>query len=517
VNVATLLERAAGAQPGRPALIGAGIETDYAGWRLRAGRLASALTARGVAPGDRVALLMGNSAAFLESLFAVFIAGAVVVPVNTRLHPKECAYMLEHSGSRALLHDARFAAALAEVELPPRLAVLRVAGDGDPYEAAIGAAADFGPSVERAPDDVAWLFYTSGTTGRPKAAMVTHGNLAFMAERYGAEVFPARPDDRVLHAGPLTHGSGLWSLPLTAAGVTHVIPASASFDPAEIFGLIERHRVTNVVFISPTMVKLLLESEASTRADCSSLRFLAYGGAPIHPDDQRAALDRWGPILCNLYGQGECPMTISMLGPAEHAEAAAAHPERLRSAGLPRGGIEVAVLGDDRAPAPVGAVGEVCVRGPVVMRGYWRNDEATAAAFHDDGWYRTGDLGSFDADGYLYLGDRVKELVISGGANVYPRELEDVIGRLDGVGDVAVIGIPDRHWGESVVAVVVPARPDAVTADAVVAACRANLASYKKPRWVVFVDALPRSAYGKVLKRELVERFAGLATGTVDA
>jgi acyl-CoA synthetase (AMP-forming)/AMP-acid ligase II len=340
--------------------------------------------------------------------------------------------------------------------------------------------------------------------------MITCGNLAFMAGRYAAEVVPVRPAERVLHAGPLTHGSGLWALPLTAAGATHVLPLSPSFSPAELFGLIERHRVTNLVFVSPTMLKMLLEAPEAATADCSSLRFAAYGGAPIHPDDLHAALDAWGPILCNLYGQGECPMTISMLTPADHA-AAAQGDGRLLSVGRPRAGIEVAVLDEDGAPVAAGATGEICVRGPVVMRGYWRNEEATDAAFRD-GWYRTGDLGTFGDAGYLYLGDRLKELIISGGSNVYPRELEDVIGRLESVRDVAVVGIPDRHWGESVVAVVVPAAPGAVSAEEVVAACQAELASYKKPRYVVLTERLPRSAYGKILKRELIAKL-GLQSG----
>lgn len=500
MNVARLLEQAAGEHADAPALIAGERVTSYAEWRARVGRLASALSDAGIGSGDRVSLLMGNSPAFLEALFAVFTVGGVVVPTNTRLHPKEYAYTVQHSGSRTLLFDARLEADVRGIGLPSDTVLLRV----DELESAIAGAPDFGPAVDRGADDLAWLFYTSGTTGRPKAAMVTHGNLGFMAERYAPEVFAVEAGDRALHAGPLTHGSGLWSLPLTAAGATHVIPESTSFDSEEIFDLIERHRVATVVFVSPTMLKILLESEASATADCSSVRFVAYGGAPIHPEDQRAALERFGPVLCNLYGQGECPMTISMLRPEEHVG------ERLRSVGRPRGGIEVAVLGPDGAPVATGEVGEVCVRGPVVMRGYWENEEATAEAFRG-AWYHTGDLGSFDEDGFLSLGDRVKELVISGGSNVYPREVEDVIRGLAGVEDVAVIGIPDRHWGESVVAVVV----GSVTEDDVVQVCRANLAGYKKPRWVVFEDALPRSAYGKVLKRNLVMRYKDLAAGTM--
>lgn len=507
VNIATYLERSASAHPEQIGIVEGSERISYASWLARCGRLARALAERGVGPGDRVGLLLPNSAALLESLFAVFMAGAVVVPLNVRAHPREYGYMLEHSGARALIYDARFEEGVRSTELSPEPALLRVGGDDDTYAAAIAAADHFGPAVPRGAGDLAWLFYTSGTSGRPKGAMVTHGNLAFMTDHYPGEVYAASTDDRALHAGPLTHGSGLWAIPLTAAGATQVVPQEASFSPDEIFRLIEAERITKVVFVAPTMLKMLLASPACAAADCSSLRFLGYGGAPIHPDDLRAALERWGPVLCNVYGQGESPMTITLLSPRDHAEARAAHPERLLSVGRPRKHIEVAVLGDDGEPAPPGAIGEVCIKGPVVMAGYWRNEEATAEALHG-GWYHTGDLGSFDSDGFLYLKDRLKDLVITGGANVYPREVEDVILQVEGVQDVAVIGVPDRHWGESVVAVVVPEADGAVTSARIVDACRAQLASYKKPRRVVFVDALPRSAYGKVLKRELVRRYA---------
>jgi acyl-CoA synthetase (AMP-forming)/AMP-acid ligase II len=516
VNVAQFLRRAAAEHPEQPALIEGETTLTYAEWLERVGRVASVLRRLGVERGDRVALLMANSAALLESLFGVLTVGAVVVPINTRLHPKEYEYMLEHSGSKVLIYDGRFdeglrTTAIAERDVP----LLRVGagvGDAIDYEEAVAPADDFGPAVEVAGDDLAWLFYTSGTTGRPKGAMVTHGNLEFMTDRYFAEVYAASTADRALHAGPLTHGSGLWAIPLTAAAATHVVPRSPSFDPAEIFDLIGRHRITKLVFLSPTMIKMLIEHDAAADADCASLRFVGYGGAPIHPDDLQAAIDRWGYVLCNIYGQGECPMTISMLSPADHERAAAANPERLRSVGPPRGVIEVAVCDEEARILPAGEVGEICVNGPVVMRGYWTDPSATEEVFRL-GWYHTGDLGTFDEDGYLYLLDRTKELVISGGANIYPREVENVLLQHDGVREAAVFGVPDRFWGESVVAVVVPRGDGSVSAEELIDLCRSNLASYKKPRWVVFVDELPRSAYGKVLKRELAERFSSLAEG----
>jgi acyl-CoA synthetase (AMP-forming)/AMP-acid ligase II len=507
MNVARYLEESAERHPGQAAVVEGDRLISYDQWRLRSAKLAKVLEELGVERGDRVSLLLPNSTAFLEALFAAVTVGAVVVPIGTRLHPEEYAYLISHNESSVLIHDARYADGVASIDLPPSLVRLQVGGvaaaETLDYAAAVEGAADFGPAVERSADDVAALFYTSGTTGRPKAAMVTHGNLDVMVRGYLEDVYPASTDDRALHAGPLTHGSGLWSFALTAAAATHVLPQSASFNPEEIFGLVKEHRVTNLVFLSPTMVHMLIDSPASASADCSSLRFVAYGGAPMHPEDLLAAMDRWGPILCNIYGQVECPMTITALLPSEHEEARRERPERLRSAGRARPGIEVIVGDDDSRPLPTGVVGHVCVRGPIVMSGYWANPDATAEVFQT-GWYRTGDLGRFDEDGFLFLVDRAKDVVISGGSNIYPSEVEDVISRLDAVREVAVVGVPDRFWGESVVAVVVPEPGCELTADEVIDSCRARLASYKKPSRVVFRSELPRSATGKVLKKELV-------------
>jgi acyl-CoA synthetase (AMP-forming)/AMP-acid ligase II len=375
------------------------------------------------------------------------------------------------------------------------------------YEAFLATGDSAQSDVECDGADIAWLFYTSGTTGKPKGAMVTQANLRFMSDHYPREVYRLREDDIVMHAGPLTHGSGLWALPITAAAAPHLIPTSASFDPEHIFELIAAHRVTKIAFIAPTMITMLLNSPAIDRYDMSSLRFIGYGGSSMYVEDLKRAVRRWGPILCQIYGQGESPMTISMLGPEDHrlrddpvAE------KRLASAGRVREDITVAVLdGADRELAD-GEIGEIAIRGEVVMRGYWKKPEATAEAFRND-WYHTGDLGKRDGDGYLYLLDRKKEMIISGGANIYPREVEEVLLLHPGVLEVAVIGIPDRLWGESVMAVVRP-RPGAnPTEEELTSLCREHLAGYKKPRFFRFVPDLPKSGYGKILKRELKEEI----------
>ena len=460
MNVAQVLETSALTYPDHPGIIHGERTLTYAEWWDRARKVAAVLAELGARPGDRVALLLPNSSEFLESLYGTLAAGCVVVPINTRLHPKEYSYILEQSGSRALIFHEAYDEGVASLDIDrTATSLIRVGGGSNPgavsYRDAVGAAgaADL---VETDPDALAWLFYTSGTTGRPKGAMVTHRNLDFMTAQFAAEVYTTGPEDRAMHAGPLTHGSGLWSIPLTAAAATHVIPTSLSFDAVEILGLLEKHAVTQIVFVSPTMIKMLLESPVCATADCSSLRFLGYGGAPIHTDDLLAAMDRWGSVLCNIYGQGECPMTLSMLSPADHDEAAAHHPERLRSVGRARAGIEVAVCDDDGARLPTGEIGEICVTGTIVMKGYWDDPAATSDAFRV-GWYHTGDLGRYDDDGFLYLLDRAKEMIISGGANIYPREVETVLLQHPAVADAAVVGIPDRHWGESIVAVVVPA------------------------------------------------------------
>jgi acyl-CoA synthetase (AMP-forming)/AMP-acid ligase II len=296
-------------------------------------------------------------------------------------------------------------------------------------------------------------------------------------------------------------------LPITAGAGTHLIPTSTRFDPEHIFKLIEAERVTKIAFIAPTMITMLLNAPAIDRHDMSSLRFIGYGGSPMYVEDLKRAVRRWGPILCQIYGQGESPMTISMLTPEDHRLSNDPVAERrLASAGRVRRDITVAILdGDDRELGDE-QIGEIAIRGAVVMKGYWSKAEATAEAFKSD-WYHTGDLGKRDADGYIYLLDRKKELIISGGANIYPREVEEVLLLHSGVLEAAVIGVPDRLWGESVMAVIRPRAGADPSEEELLELCRAHLAGYKKPRFFRFVPDLPKNAYGKILKRELKDRI----------
>jgi long-chain acyl-CoA synthetase len=467
----------------------------YAQLAERAARLAGALRSRfGLKPGERVALIAKNSPAYVELKYAIWHAGLAAVPANAKLHGLELAYILEHSGARVC-----FASPGLDDEVAPHAPkgldrLIRI--DSAEYEALL---AEDPIAVEpRAGDDLAWLFYTSGTTGKPKGAMLTHRVLNWASHAYMAEVDEVRPGDPLLHAAPMSHGSGLYIMSHVARLGVNVVPESGGFEPEEIFRLFDAWPRTSM-FAAPTMIKRLVEHGGDCNAD--NIRTIVWGGAPMYVEDALAALDRFGPRFAQIYGQGESPMTITTLSKQDIADRA--HPrwrERLGSAGRPYGCLEVAVTEAQGRPLPVGETGEIICRGEVVMPGYWNNPDATASAIRD-GWLYTGDVGAFDADGYLTLKDRSKDLVISGGSNIYPREIEEVLLTHPEVREASVIGRPDSEWGEIVVAYVVgEASPQALDA-----LCLDNIARFKRPKDYVFVDALPKNNYGKILKTELRE------------
>jgi long-chain acyl-CoA synthetase len=359
----------------------------------------------------------------------------------------------------------------------------------------------------RAPEDVAWLFYTSGTTGRPKGAMLTHRNLLAMTLSYFADVDRIGPADAILHAAPMSHGSGCYILPHAARGACQVIPASGGFDPAEIVALL-RHWRGVTMFAAPTMVKRLAEHPAAAASDHPGLKTIVYGGGPMYRADLDRASAVLGDRLAQIYGQGESPMCITALDKAAHAERGhPRHDARLASVGRAQAVVEVIVADDADRPLPPGAPGEVLVRGDSVMAGYWRDPEASARTLRG-GWLHTGDIGVLDEDGFLTLRDRSKDLIIAGGANIYPREVEEVLLRHPAVAEAAVVGAPDAAWGERVVAFVV-ARPGVPCDPAALDAfCLAQIARFKRPRAYHLVEALPKNSYGKVLKTELRARLA---------
>jgi long-chain acyl-CoA synthetase len=493
MNLALWLERAGRAAPGAPA-IGHGARTvqTYAALAGRAARIAGALRQAGLVPGDRVALVAKNHPDYVAILFGIWHAGLAAVPANAKLHGAELGYILEHSGARFCFASPPLDAEIAP-HAPASLERL-VAIDSADYRRMLSA--DPVPVQPRSGDDLAWLFYTSGTTGKPKGAMLTHRVLAWASHAQMSEVDIIQPGDPILHAAPLSHGSGLYCIAYVARCGVSVVPESASFEPEEVFRLFAKWPSTSM-FAAPTMIKRLVECPAD--CDASTIRTLIWGGAPMYVEDAKLALDRFGPRLAQIYGQGESPMTITTLSKQDIADRA--HPRwlaRIGSAGRAFACVELMVADADDRPLPPGEAGEVLCRGDVVMPGYWRNPEATAATLRG-GWLHTGDVGVLDAEGYLTLKDRSKDLIISGGANIYPREIEEVLLAHPRVREVSVIGRPDREWGEVVVAYVVG---DAAAAD-LDALCLARIARFKRPRDYVFVDSLPKNNYGKILKTEL--------------
>ncbi|HEY7661520.1 MAG TPA: AMP-binding protein [Xanthobacteraceae bacterium] len=494
MNVALWLERAGKSHPGRPAAaLGERVALDYGALAQRVARLAGGLRTRcRLARGERVAIVAKNCVSYLEALYGVWHAGLAAVPVNAKLHGAEVGYILEHSGARACLVSPGLDADIAPFA-PKSLERMLVLGGAD-YERLL--AADAICAVERDDADLAWLFYTSGTTGRPKGAILTHRVLSVMSHAYAAEVDPVAPGDAILHAAPMSHGSGLYIMAHVARLGIQVIPESGGFEPAEIFRLFKRWPRASM-FAAPTMIKRLVDADDD--CDPSNIRTLIWGGAPMYIEDALQALDRFGPRLAQIYGQGESPMTITTLSKEDIADRD--HPRwqaRLASAGQPFACVEViAADGEDRA-VPAGETGEILCRGDVVMPGYWENPDASAASLRN-GWLHTGDLGAFDADGYLTLKDRSKDVIISGGSNIYPREVEEVLLRHARVREVSVIGRPDREWGEIVVAYVVGDAP----AGELDRLCLDAIARFKRPKQYIFIDALPKNNYGKILKTEL--------------
>lgn len=496
MNIAAHLARAGRFAAERPALgLGAGTLFTYAELAERTARLAGSLRRR-LEPGEPVALVMANCPEYLEILYACWHAGLIAVPVNSKLHLNELAYILSDCEARTCFASPALATGLSGLRGGALHDVIEVGTSK--YEAML--AAEPLPLADVPPEAPAWLFYTSGTTGQPKGATLSHHNLRVMSWCYFADVDQESPWTAILHAAPLSHGSGLYALPHVMQASCQVIPESGGFDPAEIYELIGAW--PNLVFFAaPTMVKRLLDQPAD--ADTANLKTILYGGGPMYTADSVAAIERFGPKLAQLYGQGETPMTITALPARVHAETD--HPrwlERLASVGVPQSAVEVRTADADSETVGTGEVGEVLVRGQTVMRGYWRNPEATAQAVRN-GWLHTGDMGSFDEEGFLTLKDRAKDVIISGGSNIYPREVEDVLLKHAGVAEAAVIGRTDREWGEAVVAYVVPQSGEAVDTAALDGFCIDNIARFKRPRIYRVIDELPKNNYGKVLKRVL--------------
>ncbi|CAG1016070.1 MAG: AMP-binding protein [Rhizobiaceae bacterium] len=496
MNPALWLTRAARLTPRAPALLdGADTVADYEEFARRAAAIAGRLRERyGALPGDRVAIFMPNSVSYIELLYGIWFAGCVAVPINSKLHAREAAWMVSDSGARLVVTSgAKPPAPLACVECATVVSIdeflgLDTATPGDPQQ--------------RNADDIAWLFYTSGTTGRPKGVMITNGNIAAMAMSYFVDVDSVGQRDAILYAAPISHGAGLYNFMFTIRGARHVVPRAETFDPLEIQALAER--LDNLCFFAaPTMVRRLVASARQTGFSGAGIRTIVYGGGPMYLSDIKEAVATLGARFVQIYGQGESPMTICALSRDLIADRQGERWEtRLGSVGRAHSCVEVRVADDSGQELPRGEIGEVLVRGPTVMKGYWNNPDATEAAIRD-GWLWTGDLGEMDTDGFLTLRDRSKDLIISGGTNIYPREVEEVLTAHQSVLEAAVLGEADPEWGEIVVAVVALRQGHSADDDALDGHCVANIARFKRPKRYVYVHELPKNAYGKVLKTEL--------------
>jgi long-chain acyl-CoA synthetase len=490
MNIGIWLERTALVMPDRAAIFeGRERVMDYAGFDSAAREVAGALVEQGVTPGDRVAIFMGNAPDYLLALYGIWYAGAAAVPINAKLHGAEAAW---------IIGNAEACLTLADSARQEALAAQGIAAQPVPRGPALPRI------ISRAPDDLAWLFYTSGTTGQPKGVRITHRMLIAMALCYLADVDEVSAQDATLYAAPMSHGAGLYAIVHVLRGARHVCPVSGGFEAGEILDL-ARHHDRLHLFAAPTMVKRLTAHARATGEPGTGLRSVVYGGGPMYLSDIIEAVETFGPVFIQIYGQGECPMAIAALPRADVADRS--HPgwrARLASVGRAQSMAEVRIADESGADLPAGTVGEILVRGDAVMPGYWKNAAAGEAALRG-GWLWTGDLGWMDTLGYVTLQDRSKDMIISGGTNIYPREVEEVLLTHASVSEVAVVGAPDPEWGEVVVAFVVSDGPlDEAALDA---HCRAHIARFKRPKRYIAIESLPKNNYGKVLKTDLRARL----------
>ena len=504
MNIAQFLPSTAMQHGDRPAVsIGTERLYSYAELEQRVGQLAHQLRHKfGLRERDRVALAMTNCPAYIEVLLACWRAGLCAVPLNPKLHTRELLYIIENAEAGVCFATGDLAPGLAPGTPGCLKHVVNV--DDAAYQSLMS-----GPSLPTThveAGEVAWLFYTSGTTGRPKGAMLSHGNLLAMSLRYYADIEQVSEKSCYIHLAPTSHGTGLYALPHLMKGSNQVIPVSRGFDVEELIALLA-HYDGVTFYVAPTMLTRLTNHPRAGSINVGHINTIYYGGAPTYVEDIKRSIRVFGPRLYQIYGQGESPMTGTGLSKTMHVDTShPAYEQRLASVGMPRTGMEVRVVNADGEDCAAGELGEVVFRSDVTMLGYWKNEEATAKAIQD-GWLYSGDIGSLDAWGLLTLRDRSKDVVISGGSNIYPREVEEILLMDERVLEVSVVGRPHPDWGEEVVAFVVPRPGRTIVERDLDQLCLDHIARFKRPKDYIVLDALPKSNYGKILKSELRKHF----------
>lgn len=515
MNLSELLRQTARQFPDLPGLIHRDRQASWREIDQRVDAMAHALRDLGVRPGDKILVHSRNTQQMFESAWVAFRMGCVWVPTNFRLAPPEVAYLGQSSGAVAMLCERGFEAHVAAVRAAStslrHVVFMGPKGEG-PHEG-LDHEALLSPHLGRVfesecvhPDAPLWFFYTSGTTGRPKAGVLTHGQMAFVVTNHLADLIPGTTErDCSIAPAPLSHGAGIHALLNVARGAATVLMPGERLDPEVFWQLVERHRVSNL-FTVPTIVKTLVEHPAVDQHDHSSLRYVIYAGAPMYRSDQQLALRKLGKVLVQYFGLGEVTGNITVLRPDQHHEDDD-HPDaHVGSCGRPRTGMEVSIQDAEGRVLPAGEVGEICCRGPAVFNGYHDNPDASAKALRG-GWFHTGDLGRMDERGFVYITGRESDMYISGGSNVYPREVEEVILTHPAVLEVAVLGMPDPQWGEIGVAVIVCREGQSMTEAELLAHLEGRCAKYRWPRQVHFWPALPKSGYGKIVKKDIRERL----------
>jgi acyl-CoA synthetase (AMP-forming)/AMP-acid ligase II len=510
VTIGDVIRRNAELYPARVAFVCGARKTTFGLFNERVNRLANALTAQGLRAGERLALILPSDLELLEAYGACEKLGLIALPMNTRLHAREVADILADGEPAGLIYDAGAAHTLPDTAALAALRFVSVVG-GEPgatspvaYEALIERGASAEPDGAPKPDDVAYLYYTSGTTGKPKGVMQTHQSALNNARRVMIDL-EIRSDDVSIGTSPFFHiGGRSMSFNYFYRGCTaHIMP---KFDADEYLHIAARESATMLLAV-PTTLKMLLDSPERKRADLRAVRSVFYSGAPAAAPILREVTAWLGNVLQQVYGMSETGPAITILRREDHAAAiAAGNDERLLSCGRPCLDVNVRAVDDDGADVRPGDVGEVLIQSDSLMAGYWRLPELTAEAMRG-GWLHSGDLGIWDDDGFLYLVDRKKEMIVSGSENVYPREVENVLYAHPGVAEVAVIGVPDERWGETVLAIIVSKPGAHVSSEDITAFCADRIAGYKKPRRIEFVTELPQNSIGKIDKKKLREKY----------